>query len=166
MRLSTIWYFLKYRQTAISELQNTKALTSVDKIRYGREFKIRSWVIEGSIELVTRDDTIRKDEVEFIDYDTSFALFRIREDRFREQRQEVPFTPISAVQKALRDELDVIEHFEMEYKMDDVEIEPEPEKTPVSKPQSVDIDLAENRQASRRTEEIKSGKKILGVVKR
>jgi len=113
---------------------------------------------------VTRDDTIRKDEVEFIDYDTSFALFRIREGHFR--RQQVPFTPISAVQKALRDELDVIEHFEMEYKMDDVEIEPEPEEKPVSKPQSVGIDLAENGQASRRTEEIKSGKKILGVVKR
>ena len=45
----------------------------------------------------------------------------MREDRFRGH----PLTAISAVQKALRDELDVIEHFEMEYKMDDVEIEPD-----------------------------------------
>ncbi len=89
---------------------------------------------------MTRKDTIRKDEVEVIDYDTSFALFRIREDHFR--GQQVSFTPISAVQKALGDELDVIEHFEMEYKMDDVEIEPKETdwSSPVSKPQFVGID--------------------------
>jgi len=70
---------------------------------------------------VTRDDTIGNNEVESINYDTSFALFRMREDRFRGHH----LTAMSAVQKALRDELDVIEHFEMEYKMDDVEIEPD-----------------------------------------
>jgi hypothetical protein len=83
LRLATFWYFLKYRQIAISELQKAGELTLTDKIVYGKEFKIQSWVEEGCSELVKRNRTIDKQEALTIGYDFTFVLFGIRERHLR-----------------------------------------------------------------------------------
>src|SRR6266511_3584333 len=111
LRLATFWYFLKFRKLAISELDQAGELTPKDKVVYGRKFKIQAWLTAGCMELVGRDETISKEEAIAIDYETTFALFRIREQHLRQ-----PFTNITiAIEDILKEELDVIEHFETEY---------------------------------------------------
>ncbi len=121
LRLATFWYFLKYRQIAISELQRVGELTSTDKITYGKEFKIQSWVEEGCSELVKRNHTIDKQEALTIGYDITFVLFGIRERHLRGVLAS--HAVASAIQESLKDELDVIKQFEIEYKVDEVDVE-------------------------------------------
>ena len=99
---------------AISEL---RALTSKEMVVYAREFKIQAWLVAGCTELVMRDETITKEEAIAIDYETTFALFRIRE---KQSRSPDVMTDIEDI---LREELDVIKHFETEYEEVDIEFE-------------------------------------------
>ena len=118
LRLATFWYFLKFRKLAISELDQAGELTPKDKVVYGRKFKIQAWLTAGCMELVGRDETISKEEAIAIDYETTFALFRIREKRLRQ------FIAVTIdIEDVLKEELDVIKHFETEYEEVDVDIE-------------------------------------------
>jgi len=121
LRLATFWYFLKYRQIAISELKKAGELTLTDKIVYGKEFKIQSWVEEGCSELVKRNHTIDKQEALTIGYNFTFVLFGIRERHLRGVLASTAVT--SAIQESLKEELDIIKHFEVEYKVDEVDVE-------------------------------------------
>jgi hypothetical protein len=121
LRLATFWYFLKYRQIAISELKKAGELTLTDKIVYGKEFKIQSWVEEGCSELVKRNPTIDKQEALTIGYDFTFILFGIRERHLRGVLASNAVA--SAIQESLKEELDIIKHFEVEYKVDEVDVE-------------------------------------------
>ncbi|CAA7260408.1 unnamed protein product [Cyclocybe aegerita] len=63
LKLSSFWYFLGFRKMAIAELANTKALTATEKITWGRDVKVS------------------KEEALTIGYETTFSLFRLREER-------------------------------------------------------------------------------------
>jgi len=130
LRLSTFWYFPRFRKMAISEL---KDLPSKEKIVYGREFKIQAWLTAGCMELAARDATISKEEAIAIDYETTFALFRIRENHQRQSRSRF-FSFATAIEDVLKEELDVIKHFETEYEEVEVDIESESTEEMARKP--------------------------------
>ena len=103
---------------AISESE-LGGLTSTEKVVYGREFKIQAWLKAGCTELVMRAETISKEEAIAIDYETTFALFTMREKRLR-QFFTFDFDPTPDI---LKEELADIKHFEAEYGQVDVDIE-------------------------------------------
>ena len=100
---------------AISTLEDGKDLSPVDKVRYGREFKLRTWIEEGCAVLVSRDETISKEEAAIIGFETTFLLFSIREKRIQGNLDSDATT---AVLEAFKDELEFIGLSELEYRTD------------------------------------------------
>ena len=105
---------------AVSESE-LGGLTSTEKVVYGREFKIQAWLKAGCTELVMRAETISKEEAIAIDYETTFALFTIREKRLRQYYTSDFATTV--IQDVLKEELADIKNFEAEYGQVDVDIE-------------------------------------------
>ena len=92
-------------------------------IRVERSRLRRRLCMEGhSIELAARNATISKEEAIAIDYETTFALFRIRENHQRQSRSRF-FSFATAIEDVFKEELDVIKHFETEYEEVEVDIE-------------------------------------------
>ncbi|CAA7260409.1 unnamed protein product [Cyclocybe aegerita] len=123
LKLSSFWYFLSFRQMAISELWRMNELSSVQKIEFGRLVKISHWVTAGYSELIERDDPISKEEALLIDYETTFSLFRIRELRLK----RVLISSMQAIENEFAWELKDIRAEEKGYEV--VE-----EDLPISKP--------------------------------
>ena len=69
------------------------------------------------MEFAVRDATVSKQEAVAIHYETTFDLFRIREQSLRLGR--AAFSITSAVEDVLKEELDAIKHFESEYEEDE-----------------------------------------------
>jgi len=106
LRLSTRWYFRKYRSLSLGKLESGNELSSTDKILLGREMFIHSWIFDGYTELVLRQETIHKEEALAIGFPTTFSIFRIRESRIlgifdQSQANE-------AIREDFENELDVI----------------------------------------------------------
>ena len=106
LRLSTRWYFRKYRLLSLGKLESGNELSSTDKILLGREMFIHSWIFDGYTELVLRQETIDKEEALAIGFPTTFSIFRIRESRIlgifdQSQADE-------AIREDFENELDVI----------------------------------------------------------
>lgn len=133
---------------AISTLVAKAELSPAEKIVYGREFRIRVWIEEGAVDLVNHAKTIDRETAAMVSFDTTFSLFRIREKRIG---KTLVGSVLSVVHEALKDELDLVEHSELQYQMDEDEgpvqgghLEPEnPKEEIVSKEKESCFDLKE-----------------------
>ena len=83
LRLSTFWYFLEYRKMAITQLEKVGFFSPIDRVLYGREYRVQSWVRQGFEQLITREEPIEKEDALLINFETTFSLFRLRERRIR-----------------------------------------------------------------------------------
>ncbi|KAF8911639.1 hypothetical protein CPB84DRAFT_1842118 [Gymnopilus junonius] len=84
LKLATKWYFLRLREIAINELERLHELTSVEKVTFGRQYKVSSWVVQGFQELVNRKTSISDEEAVELDSDnvtTAYKVYRAREGR-------------------------------------------------------------------------------------
>jgi hypothetical protein len=108
---------------AISTLVAKAELSPAEKIVYGREFRIRAWIEEGAVALVNHAKTIDRETAAMVGFDTTVSLFRIREERIR---KTLVGSVLSVVREALKDELDLVEHSELQYRMDEDEVDEGP----------------------------------------
>ncbi|KAJ3507093.1 hypothetical protein NLJ89_g6498 [Agrocybe chaxingu] len=126
LKLSSFWYFLKFRNMAIAELERPEVLTPTEKVTWGRDVKISSWVVKGYQEIAQRSATISKDDAIAIGYETAFVLFRLREDRIKAQDSSVA---VGLVEKEFKIELESIRAEEKGYTLE----EDEPKVSPKGK---------------------------------
>ncbi|CAA7260410.1 unnamed protein product [Cyclocybe aegerita] len=115
LKLSSLWYFLSFRDMAIAELECPEALTPTEKVTWGRDVKISSWVVKGYQEIVQRSTIISKDEALAIGYETTFSLFKLREQRLQASTRCTSFAVDTSVKEAFKDELENIRAEERGY---------------------------------------------------
>ena len=100
---------------AISYFEDGSELNIVELVVYGREFKISTWINAGCTMIVSRDRTISKLSASKLGFDITSELFRLRERRI----QGTLGSDLSAlIRIALKDELDLVERSELEYRTD------------------------------------------------
>ncbi|KAH9485722.1 hypothetical protein JR316_0002636 [Psilocybe cubensis] len=124
LKLSTMWYFIKLRNAAISELAHSGVLDSIEMVTLGRKYRISSWITGGFVRLIERYDSITDDEAIDIDstyVTTAYKLYRMREDRIKNRWN------VSDVEVVFGPELQAIRQDEEGYKTPELEIEFRPE---------------------------------------
>ncbi|KAJ3510552.1 hypothetical protein NLJ89_g4609 [Agrocybe chaxingu] len=117
LTLSSLWYFLSFRKVAIAELERTGALTPTEKVTWGRDVNISSWVVKGYQELVQRANIVNKNEALGVGYETAFSLFRLREQRIADGARcfDHAANAIDPVEEEFKDELQSIRAEEKKY---------------------------------------------------
>jgi len=75
-----MWEFTDIRERAIQELSEDKdAMGPIDKIDHGRGYNVKTWEMEGYIELLKRAKTITDEEAERLGWKPAAILLRLRE---------------------------------------------------------------------------------------
>lgn len=108
LKLATKWYFLRLREIAINELERLHELTSIEKVTFGRKYRISSWVVEGLQELVCRHTSISDEEAIELDSDymaTAYKVYRTRERRILQTISSVT----EEIDNIFNDELEAIQ---------------------------------------------------------
>ncbi|KAF6755013.1 hypothetical protein DFP72DRAFT_898245 [Ephemerocybe angulata] len=82
LKLSTVWGIHEIRQWAIKELSSSvSALTSLEKIEYGRAHKVSKWLVEGISAIVIEDGPeglSARDLARKVGIETAYQIMTIR----------------------------------------------------------------------------------------
>jgi hypothetical protein len=79
LKLSTLQFVTKIRDTAIDHLTPTDCLPLMDKISLAVESRVADWLLSCLKEIVVRNETISLEEQEQLGVDMTLRLFRIRD---------------------------------------------------------------------------------------
>jgi len=95
---------------AITQLEKVGFFSPIDRVLYGREYRVQSWVRQGFEQLITREEPIEKEDALLINFETTFSLFRLRERRIRGHSSAFSssFNTSDAVRQTFKAELEEI----------------------------------------------------------
>jgi hypothetical protein len=80
LKISTQLRIQDFREIAIGKLAGQ--LTSpLQKIEFGTEYKVQSWLLEGYMEFATRNEVISAEDEEQLGWRRTSSLFRVRHRR-------------------------------------------------------------------------------------
>ena len=84
-----VCFLPRARSLAIQRI--TCFLKGVDKILMGRKYKVKTWLLGGLCDMVTRSASFSDEEEDQLGFKTITKLYRLREKRFKEELR-YPYT--------------------------------------------------------------------------
>jgi len=80
LKLCTMWEFTPIRKRAIQELSKKEMkMGTMKKIKCGKTYEVKEWVLAGYVELLKRTETITEEEAERLGWKTAAKLLLLRE---------------------------------------------------------------------------------------
>ncbi|KAF7351009.1 hypothetical protein MSAN_01663200 [Mycena sanguinolenta] len=80
LKLASLWNFIEVRNLAIEHLASySESLDCVERIMFGRQYDVSSWLRSGYIEVARRKTTISSSEANKIGLDVALRICKLRE---------------------------------------------------------------------------------------